>query len=493
MRNFIEDICYQPPSQEGREAALAFAGYGDAIAIARAAGDIVIEGPCFWSQPSGPISAQLYAVLSGAILDRLRDSSSVDAVILNLHGAMVVEGLDDPEGDLLRRVREAVGWKVPIGALLDLHGNVTVGMVETGALLIGVKEYPHTDYRDRAAELHALLSEVVRNEAQLATTLRTIPLLSLQGTTEEPMHGLVRELFAAEKESGIRSVTLMHGFPWSDTAETGAAVVIISDHPVREHAKLLAEKLADRFWKVATGAPVARLGVAAAVTEATKLATKAGPVVIADSSDNPGGGAACDSTFLLRELILQKCENAALGMIWDPQVTQIAADAGVGAHLSLRIGGKVGPLSGDPLDVFAEVTAVRHDARQRFFNETPNAPLGLAVALRIAGIDVVVNSIRQQVFSPECFEALGIDLSIKSIVVVKSSQHFRAYFDRISKATLYCDAPGSLNVNLAELPYRNLRVDQFAGAFATNAVSTTARWPISAQSAGRSEDGALSR
>lgn len=202
MRNFVEDVFYQPPSQEGRETALAFAGYGDAVAVARAAGDVVIEGPCFWSQPSGPISAKLYAFLSGAILDQLRNSGPIEAVILNLHGAMVVEGLDDPEGDLLRRVREAVGPKVPIGALLDLHGNVTVGMVETGALLIGVKEYPHTDYRDRAMDLHGLLSEVARDETHLASTLRTIPLLSLQGTTEEPMASLVRELFAAERESG---------------------------------------------------------------------------------------------------------------------------------------------------------------------------------------------------------------------------------------------------------------------------------------------------
>jgi len=470
IRNFEENICYQPPSTAGRETALAFAGYGDAIAVARAAGDTVIEGPCFWTQPSGPVSAQLYAKLSDAILDHLRRSGPIDAVILNLHGAMIVQGLDDPEGDLLHRARDIVGSQTPIGALLDLHGNVSARMIESGALLIGVKEYPHSDYRERAVELHALLTETAKGRARLITTLRTIPLLSLQGTIEEPMRSLVRDLVAAEQGKGIRSVTLMHGFPWSDTAETGASVIIISDCSAVEESAQLAERISARFTAIASEAPVLRLDVGEAVTEAMARVGGNGPVVIADSSDNPGGGAACDSTFLLRELIIRRCENAALGMIWDPQTAQIAADAGVGAQLPLRIGGKVGPLSGDPVDVAAEVLAIRIDAKQRFFNDHPNAPLGLAVALRIDGIDVVVNSIRQQVFSPECFTSLGIELADKSIVVVKSSQHFRAHFDLISSGTVYCNAPGSLNINLAELPYQNLRIICFSGAFAIEAL-----------------------
>lgn len=478
MRSFVENVCYCPPSSDCRDTALAFAGYGDAVAITRAAGDIVIEGPCFWTQPSGPISAPLYAELSGAILDQLRAAEPVDAVILNLHGAMMVQGLDDAEGDLLRRTREIVGSSVAIGALLDLHGNVSAAMVESGALLVGVKEYPHTDYSERALELHAMLTAAARGEAKFVTTLQTIPLLSLQGTTEEPMRGIVRELKAAEQREGIHSVTLMHGFPWSDTPETGASVLVISDPESADLSEKLAHEIAEKFRAVATGSPVSRLDVASAVTEATaQSGGQNGPAVIADSSDNPGGGAACDSTFLLRELLKRDSVDAALGMIWDPQVAQIAADAGVGARLSLRIGGKVGPLSGDPVDVVAEVTAVRDDAAQRFFSDRPNAPLGLTVALRIGGIDVVVNSIRQQVFSTECFTAVGIDVAAKSLVVVKSSQHFRTWFDPIARATVYCNAPGSLNLNLAELPYQKIRVTDEVGAFAIDAAPRTMKWP----------------
>ncbi|HEY1092418.1 MAG TPA: MlrC C-terminal domain-containing protein, partial [Burkholderiaceae bacterium] len=182
-----------------------------------------------------------------------------------------------------------------------------------------------------------------------------------------------------------------------------------------------------------------------------------GLVVLADSADNPGGGAACDSTFILRALLERGVRDAALGMLWDPQAVAIATSAGVGARLPLRVGGKVGPMSGDPLDLDVEVLACRSDASQRGLVPGSRDPLGAAVALRVQGVDVVLNSIRQQVFSPDCFTEMGVDLSSKRLVVVKSTQHFRAGFDPLVVRTVYADTPGSLRVNLGELPYRHLR------------------------------------
>jgi microcystin degradation protein MlrC len=144
-------------------------------------------------------------------------------------------------------------------------------------------------------------------------------------------------------------------------------------------------------------------------------------------------------------------------MIWDPQACAIAASAGVGARLALRIGGKVGPSSGLPLDAEVEVLAVREDGHQSGLGVGRAMPLGLAVALRVGGVELVLNSIRQQVFSPDCFVELGVDVSAKSIIVVKSSQHFRAAFDPIAAATIYCDAPGALSADLTQLPYRHVR------------------------------------
>jgi microcystin degradation protein MlrC len=477
LRNFEEDVCYRPPCDLGHNKAVTFPGYGDVIAVARERGDHVVHGPFFWTQPSGPVSAPLYHELRDEILESLRNSPHIDMVILMLHGAMMAQGTDDCEGDILSHVRKIVGPHVPVGAVLDLHGNVSSEMIESGALLVGCKEYPHTDFRPRVEELHTMLSDMASRNARLVTTLRTIPMLTLQGTTEQPMRGLVDRLIDLENRDGIRSITLMHGFPWSDWSQTGATLLIISEGASPAHVDSLIEELALEFTNIVNGAPVRRVGVVEAIGEALAVGHEGGPIIISDSSDNAGGGAACDSTFLLRELIDRGCRDAALGMIWDPQAARLAADAGVGAKLRLRIGGKVGPLSGEPLDLEVQILAVRSDIMQRFFSDQPISPLGLAVALRAGGVEIVVNSSRQQVFSPECFTELGIDLSTKTIVVIKSSQHFRANFDPIARGTIYCNAPGSLNVDLSQMPYQNLSIIRGNPAFAIDRPVLRSRWP----------------
>jgi microcystin degradation protein MlrC len=270
------------------------------------------------------------------------------------------------------------------------------------------------------------------------------------------MRGLVDELSRREGRHGILSLSLMHGFPWADTPYAGAAALVVTDGSDLAAAEAALDWAGRRFFDIATASPTRRLGVEAALDEAFERAGAAGPIVVADGADNPGGGAACDSTFLLRALIARQARNAALGMIWDPQACAIAADAGVGARLMLRIGGKVGPMSGAPVDVEAEVLAVRDDAFQRGLGGELTERLGLAAAVRAGGIDIVLNSIRQQVFSTECFTELGVDLAEKAVVVVKSIQHFRASFDRIAAGTISCAAPGTLDVNLEDLPYRRL-------------------------------------
>jgi microcystin degradation protein MlrC len=481
LRSFQEGVCYRPPLSENREAAIRFVGYGDAIRAVRNSGNEAIEGPFFWAQPSGPVSALLYRELREEILDRLREAQPLDMVILFLHGAMMAEGTDDPEGDLLSLVREIVGPNVPIGAVLDLHGNVSPRMIESGALLVGVKEYPHTDFAERVAELYEMLGEQARHGVQFTTTFRTIPRLSVQGTTEGPMHDLVCSLTDLEGRDGIRSVTLMHGFPWSDYEHVGASVLVVSENADDNYAALAADAIAERFFTVSEASASSHMDLADAVDAALATAAAsvvgAGPVVIADGSDNPGGGAAGDSTFILSEILARDCNDVALGMIWDPQAARIASDAGVGARLQMRIGGKVGPLSGDPLDVEVQVLAIRSDVKQRFFSEEGNAPLGLTVALRIGSIDIVVNSIRQQVFSPECFTEFGIDLASKAIVVVKSGQHFRTNFDPIAAKVIYCNAPGSLDNAFDRLPYRKLRAERRGNAVETDRPVARFTWP----------------
>lgn len=466
LRSFEADILYRPGDDAAAlERALEFPGYGYAAELARGRGDQLTAGLCAWAQPAGPVSRAVYEGLRGELLAQLSAAGPVDMVFLVLHGAMLADGYPDCEGDLLTQVRAAVGADVPVGALLDLHGNVTPAMIASGAVLLACKEYPHTDYPDRSADLYDILAAATgkRGGRMPRTAMRRVPMLGLFGTTESPMRDFVRRLEACERLPGILSVSAMHGFPWSDTADTGAAMLVVhaGDEDAAHAAAQLAAQLAGELFALRTSAAGARLPLDEALTVALDAAQAAGgdagPVVLADSADNPGGGAACDSTFVLRALLERGVRDAALGMIWDPQAVRIASDAGVGARLPLRIGGKVGPASGEPVDVLAEVLAVRADARQPGIGGQGSDPLGAAVAIRANGIDIVLNSIRQQVFSPECFTELGIDVRRKRLVVVKSTQHFRAGFDPLAGATVYCDAPGTLNGNLAKLPYRHLR------------------------------------
>ena len=461
-QSFTEGLLHRRGDAATLGKARQFAGYNDVLEIARARGDECVAGLCAWAQPGGPLPRADYEDLRNELLADLRAAGRVDFVFLVLHGAMVAQGnYWDCEGDILRHVRAVVGESTPVGALLDLHGNVTEEMAAGGTVLVACKEYPHTDYPERAAELYSILAGAARGGSRVHTLLRRVPMVAILGTTEEPMRGFVRRMKAREREPGIRSVSAMHGFPWSDTPCTSAAMLVVhdaGDARAALNAEGVARDLAGELLALRTTAPARRLPIPEALEAALRESARVGGrlVVIADGSDNPGGGAASDSTFLLRALLDGGVTDAALGMIWDPEAVAAAAKAGAGREVSLSIGGKHGPMSGEPVHAKATVLRVRDDATQRSFGELRDE-LGPAAAVRVGGVDVVLNSIRQQVFSPDCFTELGVDVAAKRFAVVKSTQHFRAQFDPIAGASVYCDAPGALNGNLAALPYRNLR------------------------------------
>jgi microcystin degradation protein MlrC len=464
LRSFEEGILYRPGYGNDRGGAnrvdaIGFPGYGFLLDVAAEQGDRVTSGLCAWAQPGGPVARAVYESLRDELLGQLAAAGPVDAVFLVLHGAMIAHGYDDCEGDLLARVRALVGPGVPVGALLDLHATLTPRMLAGGAVLIACKEYPHTDYLARTRELHAILARMAAGGCRPEALMRRVPMLGIFGTGDGPMRALVDEVQWLEATPGILSISLVHGFPWSDTVHTGAVVLVVfdaGDDSAAARADHIAAALARDFLALRTAGSHAALQVDAAIDAALAAGAK-GLVVLADSADNPGGGAACDATFVLRALLERGVQDAALGMLWDPLAVQLAIDAGVGAELPLRIGGKVGKASGLPVDVLATVIAVRRDARQHGLAGRFTEALGDAVAIRAAGIDIVLNTRRQQVFSPECFTQLGIDLAGKRLVVVKSTRHFRAHFDAIAAATIICDAPGALNSDLARLPYAHLQ------------------------------------
>ena len=430
-------------------------GYGEACRLADGAQMEVIAGPFFSAEPSSPATAATWREISEQILDGLRAALPVDVVMLCLHGAQMADGVDDCEGQLIAAARQIVGAGVALGVLLDLHANVTAAMCTSADLTVSCREYPHIDYAQRALEMLPILRGIAGGLVRPVTRARRIPASGVFPTPDEPMRSFVVRFRNAQARPGVLMISVNHGFEGSDTPHTGASVVVTTDDD-EALAETTADEIAADFLATIVDNPWSGLDVADAIDEALRLPD--GPVVIADRSDNAGAGAASDSTYILAELIARQVTGATVGMIWDPMAVRACHDAGTGARLTLRIGGKAGPLSGAPIDADVEVISVRTDAMQALFGQgPPREPLGKSAAVRIGGIEVVLVSRRQQVFSAHCFTEHDIDPTRRHIVVVKSMQHFMGGFAAIAAHVVRCDGPGSATLDMAKIPYRRIR------------------------------------
>lgn len=456
--SFEGSSLYRPANGIPDEKAKDLLAYGTFVREAQARGHEVSASLFAFAEPGAPCSQAGYESLRDEILAGLSAAQPVDMVLYLLHGAQIAQGYDDCEGDLLAKTRAIVGPEVVIGVELDLHANVTSAMTENCDILLACRHYPHVDFEERAVDLINLAERAVRKEIRPVMHFERIPMLGMFYTTEPRMAEVNQDAMDREGRDGILTVSLIHGFPWSDIADTCAGVLIVSDG-APEAARLHARELAQRFAAVRDETFALRQPLNSILDqiEAAPRETAGRPFVIADVADNPGGGAGSDSTFILEGLLERGLRNVALGMIWDPVAATFARDAGVGATVSLRLGGKTSPRAGQPLDIVAKVVAVADGLSQHADQiKFPGATLGLTVLLDIDGILVVVNSTRQQTYSTSCFTDLGVDLTQCDIVVVKSSQHFLALFGPLARAVYYCETPGSLNLDFKPQDYAKL-------------------------------------
>ncbi len=404
---------------------------------ARQDGYALIEGTVTGAAPSGTTSRAGYEMLRDEILGQLAKALPVDAVALGLHGAMVAHGYDDCEGDLLARARALAGPKAAIGATLDPHCHMTRAMLASADVLICYKEFPHTDFVERAEELVTLLLATARGEIRPAMSVWDCRMIDTFMTSRQPMRGFVDRIGALEGKNGVLSVSVVHGFSAADVPHLGAKMLVITDNRKAE-GDALAERLGRELYGLrGQGAPE-HLTPDQGLDRA--LATTGGPIVLADRWDNPGGGVAGDSTVILQRMLARGVTNAAVGALWDPVAVRFCHGAGEGARLWLRFGGKAAPTSGAPVDAEVEVTKVVKGATQSFASSV--VEIGDAAAIRVAGIDVVLETTRAQTFHPSLFRNLGIEPADRKIVVVKSSNHFHAGFAPIARDILYIDSGG---------------------------------------------------
>lgn len=435
---------------------------------AAAAGDELVRGLYAFAMPAGNTVRAVYEALRDELLAELEAAMPVDAVFLPLHGAMVADGYDDAEGDLIERVRALVGPDVKIGVHIDLHCHLTQRMLDHCDALVIYKEYPHTDMADRAMDLYDLIADAHAGRTEPAMAMFDCRFMGIVPTNPQPMRGFVDAMVAAEGQDGVLSLSLGHGFPWGDVPDSGARMLAVVDArqvagDARAEAARVAEAWGRRFFDLRREVAVRPLPLEDALDRA--LAAPRGPVVVADQADNAGGGAPSDSTFVLRRLLERGVGGAALGMMWDPIVVHLAKSAGVGARLTVRLGGKMGPASGDPLDLDVTVAGI-HDRLVQYWPQTDGAmpsPAGDCVHLKAHGfagqppaaggaVDVIVTARRGQVLGLEVFTAFGIDLAKCRLVVVKSIQHFYAAYAKVAAEVVYMAAPGAVAPIMEAIP-----------------------------------------
>lgn len=415
---------------------------GGAVDACEAAGDVEIVPLLVASaQPSGTIAREAYDGFRQEILEGLAAAMPLDGVFLDLHGAGVVDGIDDLEGDLTTAIRDLLGPGVPMVATFDLHGNVTQQMADALDGVFACHHYPHIDLHLRAAECIDLIRRMHETGLRTAIHVEPVPMLLPTTTTFEGIgQQMLEQVLEAEQQGGVIDISWFHGFPYTDVPHIGSYLVVTTDGDAAL-AQSIAAEVAQSLWDLREQFRPRSLSAEEAIAEA--LAIKAKPVVINETSDNCGGGTPGDGTHLLRAMIEAKLERACFGFIVDPAVATQAHEAGVGAEIEVNLGGKYDELHGAPIAAKAYVKAL-HDGRLTMRAMMKGSPLNLGRMARlvIEGIDVVVASNRSQTFDVGPFLAVGIDVTEYDTVALKSSNHFRAGFTELAGAIVTADTPG---------------------------------------------------
>lgn len=461
-RRAFEDSFYAAPGTHPDTATLCTAPIPVGRRVCADKGWTLIEGTAAWADPAGLISGPAHTGLRDEILQQLRDAMPVDAVVLGLHGAMVAQGCTDPEGDLLARVRDIVGPDVLVCAEMDPHSHLTAKRIAAADFFVVFKEFPHTDFVDRAIDLWAIVVETLEGRVRPVMSTFDCRMIDVFPTSRQPMRGFVDQMMAIEaSDPKVLSLSAIHGFMAGDVPEMGSHMIAVTDGDAAYGAGL-AQTLGMQMFANRGRHMMPTLDETQAVAQAMQATS--GPVVIADMWDNPGGGTAGDATVVLKQLMACGATGVAVGTIWDPVAVTLCRAAGQGAVIALRFGAKSAPLTGEPVDALVRVVTLIEDAAMTFGESI--VPFGPAVLIALldadgapTGIQVILNTVRAQSYDPSLFKVMGLDPMAQKILVIKSTNHFYAAFQPIASQILYCSAGKPYPNDPATNPYRNVRHD----------------------------------
>lgn len=409
--------------------------------------------------PAGPVTDAAFDKLTDMLVQQLKAAPKLDGLLLALHGAMVVEGYPDGDGEVLQRLRDTFGKSLPIVVTLDHHANVSQQMVDESTALVIYKTNPHIDQRQRGFQAAELMMQILIDEVIPTQALAKPPMLLnilYQNTSAEPILSIMNKAKEIESDPNILVANVAAGYPYADVYEAGPSFVVVTDNNP-QLAKTEANQLADMLWNIRDQLTLNLPDASNAVQQA--ILSNQHPVILVEIGDNIGGGSPGDSTIILTELLRQKASGFVV-VLCDPESVQTCIHAGVSSEVSLRVGGKTDKLHGEPVSIQGRVRLI-HDGH--FVETEPRHggqkyhDQGLTVVVEVDDALVVLTSKRQTPFSLQQLLSLGIDPKAMRMIVVKAAIAYRAAYEPIAGKIIEVDTPGLTAVNPLHFSYRHVR------------------------------------
>lgn len=433
---------------------------GGILAVLASAADVeIVPLLAARANSSGPLSESCYAYLTGKLLAALRDARPIHGLILANHGAMAATNEPDCDGDLAIAARAITGPDVPIVMTLDLHAAVTRRMVEATNAIVGYRHYPHDDVRATGSRGASLLLKAARGEVRPVIGCAHIPMLmgAFHGATldGEPFGQLMHQAERLEKEPGVLSASLFWACPYNDVPDIASSSLVVADDNV-QLAIREARTLAGQFWARRREFDVETVSVEEAVRRGREI--DGGPVLLLDSADTTGGGAAGDSIHLVKHLLANHVSEPCLAMVVDPQAVQACLNTTSGPDVTVEIGHKTDPAWGSPLDVTGKVVGMC-DGHFRYTGGIlggSEVSMGPSVVLQVGSIRVLIMSYPTYDWADEQYRTAGLDPAEYKFVGVKNMMNFRFGYRDSMKGYFLLNLPGPTPADSRMLPYRRV-------------------------------------
>lgn len=453
-----------PLPPRGKDAYNAFKGTGSAMAayidLAEREGWEIVTPIAAQASPSAPVQDAAYKEMTDAICDAVAEGC--DAIMLDLHGAMVTESREDGEGALLARIR-GIAPDVPIAVALDMHTNLYPEIVDNATTLAGYTTYPHIDNYDTGKRAGEALIKAIKGDIKPTLAWGNRPMLPhvmRQGTGDFPNKELQERVKAMEANGEAVVATLFTGFPHADIREAGLSVCIVTDNDP-EAARKLCDELLDAAWRDREAWVYQIEPLEESMARAKQVTD--GPVVLLDHYDNSASGGTQDTTTVLGAILEAGLEDVAVFAICDPEAVKQLIKAGVGAEVTLPLGGKTDMPSinetGKPITVTGKVKLISDGLYRNLGPASPGLlmDMGPTVVFDTGKVEIVVCSRQQEPNDKNCFLSLGIDPSRKKYLMLKSRIHYRAGFGDIAKEVIECAGTGVCTSDYSILDFKNVR------------------------------------